>query len=124
MDSPFVYLPLVVLSVAAVLLVAARRSLPQHTRSAHASKVPAYLALWAAIVLLSALEAVVLRLTGTSLGGPAYVGANFFAVLVLLLAGAAAKTDPAGSLLHLFVHVACAMYLRVASWLLFTGSAS
>jgi hypothetical protein len=124
MDSSFAYLPLLVLPVVAVLLVAARRSLPQHSRAAHVSKVPTYLVLWAAIVLLSALEAVVLRLAGTSLGGPAYVGANFFVVLVLLLAGAAAKTDPGGSLLHLFVHVACAMYLRVASWLLFTGSAS
>lgn len=130
MISPYVYVPLVVAPLAAALLVAAKRSLTPHSHRAlavhtRALQVPAYLRLWAAIVLLSALEAVILRIAGRSVFGPAYVGANFCAVLVLLLLAASfSKSLPAVPLLHLFANVACALYLRVACWLLFTGSAS
>lgn len=128
MLSPYVYFTLALVPLAAVLFVATRRS---HTHTdrldavrRHALTVPAHLQLWAAIVLLSAIEALALRLANRSVLGPLYVGANFFAVCVLLLAVPVAHGDPAAPLLHLFAQVACALYLRAACWLLFTGSAS
>jgi hypothetical protein len=78
MLSPYVYVPLVVVPIAAVLLVAAKRSMsyvlsPQshraHAIHTHALHVPAYLRIWAVIVLFSALEAVILRLAGRSVFG-------------------------------------------------------
>ena len=129
MLSPYVYFSLALVPLAAVLFVAARRSQTPlthhlHAFQTHAVNVPPHLQLWAAIVLLSALEALALRLSDRSVLGPVYVGANFFAVCVLLLAVPVAHTGPAPPLLHLFAHVACALYLRAACWLLFTGSAS
>jgi hypothetical protein len=131
MLSPYVYFTLALVPLAAVLLVAARRSQPKtthtdrlHAFQTHALNVPAHLQLWAVIVLLSAIEALALRLADRSVLGPVYVGANFFAVCVLLLAVPVAHTGPAPPFLHLFAHVACALYFRATSWLFFTGSAS
>jgi hypothetical protein len=134
MLSPYLYFPLALVSLAAVLFVAVRGSkralrtpaltFPLHDVPLH--RVPPYMRLWAAIVLLSAIEALALRVAQRSVGGPVYVGANFFLVCVLLLlVSSVPQCDPPGTpLLHLFAHVACALYLRVACWLLFTGSAS
>lgn len=111
MVSPYLYFPLALMALAAVLFVAVR--VPQQ-------RVPPYLKLWAAIVLLSAVEALALR----SVAGPVYVAANFVLVLVLLLLACSFQQSNNAPLLHLFAHVVCALYLRVASWLLFRGSAS
>ena len=130
MLSPYLYFPLALVSLAAVLFVALRgskrRALTFPLHGVPLQRVPPYVRLWAAIVLLSAIEALALRAAQQSVGGPVYVGANFFLVCVLLLLVCSVpQCDPAGApLLHLFAHVACAMYLRVACWLLFTGSAS
>jgi hypothetical protein len=111
MLSPYLYFPTAFVALAAVLFVAAR---VPHQR------VPPYLKLWAAIVLLSAVEALALR----TVPGPVYVAANFVLVFALLLAACSFQHSNNAPLLHLFAHVVCALYLRVASWLLFTGSAS
>jgi hypothetical protein len=131
MLSPYLYFSLALVPLAAVLLFAAKRSRltfspPGHLFGASTARVPVHLKLWAAIVLLSAVEGLVFRLAQLSVAGPVYVGANFFAVAVLLLAVPSptfATSEPV-PLLHLFANVACAVYLRAASWLLFTGSAS
>ncbi len=132
MLSPYLYFSLALVPLVAVLLVAAKRSRPSAPPPHHrfgawtAGRVPVHLKLWAAIVLLSAVEGLALRLAQRSVTGPVYVGANFFAVAVLLLAVPSPTCSTSGPvpLLHLFANVACAMYLRAASWLLFTGSAS
>jgi hypothetical protein len=92
---------------------------------------PPHFKLWAAIVLLSAVEALVARATHTDVFAPVYVAANFFAVLAFLLLASWPQyfdlsVSPAtgATLLHIFTHVACALYLRVTCWLLFTGSVS
>ena len=94
--------------------------------------IPAHLQLWAVIVTLSAIEALATRPEDRAVG-PVYLALNFFCLFVLLMLVTwwrharfhvcLADTSEA-SLLHLFAHVVCAVYVRIASWLLFTGSAS
>ena len=93
---------------------------------------PAYLQLWGLIVALSGIEVLATRPEDRA-AGPVYLALNFFCVLVLLLLVTwwrHARAHPCladtseASLLHLFAHVVCAVYVRIASWLLFTGSAS
>jgi hypothetical protein len=89
------------------------------------------LRLWAAVVLLSLLEAWAFPGDVRGAPGALYVAANvlvLFAAL-LLLAHEAGRQDPRPALLpaavyvvllvaptHLFVHLLCAAYLRTACW--------
>jgi hypothetical protein len=94
--------------------------------------IPAHLQLWAVIVTLSAIEVLATRPEDRA-AGPVYLALNFFCVFVLLLLVTwwrhaqvhicLADTSET-NLLPLFAHVVCAVYVRIASWLLFTGSAS
>jgi hypothetical protein len=93
---------------------------------------PAYLQLWGLIVTLSAIERLATRPEDRA-AGPVYLALNFFCVFVLLLlltwrrhahAHLCLADTSETNLLHLFAHVVCAVYVRIAAWLLFTGSAS
>ena len=139
MLSTFLVFSTLVVILAVVLASAVRKPQPRWLARLYAGDLtdgpPAYLQLWGLIVALSGIEVLATRPEDRA-AGPVYLALNFFCVFVLLLLVtwwrharfhvclADTSYTSEASLLHLFAHVVCAVYVRIASWLLFTGSAS
>jgi hypothetical protein len=136
MLSTYLVFSTLVVIIVAVLASAVRKPQPRWLGRLYAGDLtdgpPAYLQLWGLIVALSGIEVLSTRPEDRA-SGPVYLALNFFCVFVMLLLVTwwrharfhVCLTDTSeASLLHFFAHVVCAVYVRIASWLLFTGSAS